>query len=178
MPRGQFHYQPGKIKTPTRRRSKLLSVVRAEGRGTEQPVLRPVTTPSLPRERPPRPPVPTEIDLGGDESGPVIRQALLELVRAELGRSTRELHPRFKQGKVIAKNGDRSVEIGAERFFSVLDRLRSSLEACERALERRSAKFEPAELSEMKAGLRAVQGSLTTFNIMFADKEDYFSSKD
>lgn len=122
--------------------------------------------------------VPRTLDLGGDESGPAVHQALVELLRREHGRSTREIHSKFRTGgKAIARgpNGQ-AIEVSAERLFGVLDRLRASLDALEDAIKAKPALAEDQE--EMVANVRRAHGSFTTFNFLFADREDYFSGKE
>lgn len=180
MPRGQFVYQPGKApRSPKRRAAKTIAIVRQGGDSIETKEVRaPAIVERMtdgPRE--PRPAGPREVELGDVSSPEVVRWAIAELLRQEYGRSQRDLHPRFKQGKVVAESGDgRTKEVTAERFFGMIDRLKSSLENAERAIDQKSAAI-GAEAAELKAQLRALQGSFTTFNLLFADKDDYFSSK-
>ena len=119
--------------------------------------------------------VPREVDLGGDESVAVVRRALEELIRQELGRSRRELTPKYKGGVVRAKSEDGSmIEHDTARVFSMLDRLRSALDALEGAIQ---AKLPADEREEWIALVRRMHGSFTTFNVMFSHSEDHFRSK-
>jgi hypothetical protein len=68
------------------------------------------------------------------------------------------------------------VEISAERFFSFIDRYRSALDACEQAISASPGLGQDKE--EIIGMLRRMQGSFTTFNILFADRGDYFSGKE
>jgi hypothetical protein len=103
---------------------------------------------------------------------------LVELLRYELGRTQREMHAKYKRGKTLVQAPDgRTRQISTERLFACLDHLKSALHACERALDKRATELGP-ERAEMKETLSAIKGSFTTFNLLFADREDYFSSKD
>jgi hypothetical protein len=121
--------------------------------------------------------VPKTIDLGGDEGSAAVRQALTDLVRREHGKSNREIHSKYRTGgKAIAVStaGDK-VEISAERFFSFLDRLRASLDTLEARLEKTPNLDDKEELVQT---VRRMHGSMTTFNLLFQDREDYFSGKE
>jgi hypothetical protein len=130
--------------------------------------------------RPPRPEVqaPKTIDLGGDESAAALKQGLTDMIRTEHGRSNREIHSKYRTGgKAIAATKDGAkVEISAERLFSFLVKLRASLDALEIRIER--TQLEKADKEEMVANVKRMHGSMTTFNLMFQDKEDYFSGKE
>ena len=117
--------------------------------------------------------------MGADASVPLVRQALVDTVRHEYGRSRRELHTKYARGgtvKVVDADGQRR-SISAERFFSMLDRLQSSLAALERALDGQAESLGPAVSKDLTAQLGRMRGSLTTFNVMFEHKEDHFRSK-
>jgi hypothetical protein len=193
LPRGQFVYQPGKAPgSPKRRAAKTVSVLRQSPDGAlVRSTVRADALPASmrPREddeeaevqsapRAVRPPAPSTIDLGTLSSTEVARYALIELVRQEHGRSRRELHPRFKGGKVVADSGAGLTRtVPAERFFSMLDRLRSSLDALDQALGAQAGTL-GAEAAELRGQVARMHGSMTTFNVLFSDREDYFSSKE
>ncbi len=133
-------------------------------------------TRSAPPERPVYQP-PREIDLGDGESLPVFKAAIVELMREELGRSDREMLRRYKGGKVLAKTADgKTAEFSAEKFFSVLDRFKSSLHELEEAVRSHPGAVPIRE--ELLPHVRRARGTFTTFNVMYADREDYFSGKD
>ncbi|MBI4820744.1 MAG: hypothetical protein HY791_31055 [Deltaproteobacteria bacterium] len=199
MQRGGFTYRPDSDSGPKRRRSKTLAVLKRPGGRDETrrpeapsapkspkasreiqtqhgskpsteraaPIIRLEVRPKLPF---PRAPAPKEIDLGGVTSVPVVRQALVDLVREELMKSRREMHPKFKGGvvRVVPTSGS-AREIPADRFFAHLDRLLSSLSA----LEAKVVGLEDSE--EMKRQVTGIRGSFTTFNVMFAYKDEGFT---
>jgi hypothetical protein len=59
----------------------------------------------------------------------------------------------------------------------MLDRLKTNLELCDRALGEKATQL-GADAAELRAQLSRMQGSFTTFNILFSDREDYFSGKE
>ncbi|MCC7384436.1 MAG: hypothetical protein IT384_21495 [Deltaproteobacteria bacterium] len=125
-----------------------------------------------------RAPAPRELDLGELKSPEVVRWALTELIRQELGKDRRSLHSRFKSGKVTAElDGVPPREMTAERFFAMVDRLKSSFELLDRALLRKKDALGD-DCADLRAQLGRMQGSFTTFNFLFEDREDYFSSKE
>lgn len=134
-------------------------------------------------ERGPRPErpvvaVPKEIDVGGDEGAAAVRASIADLVRKEHGKTTREIHSKYRTGgRIIARTqGAADREMTAERFFSMLDRYRSALDAMEAIVEKTAALGEDKE--ELVAQIKRMQGSFTTFNLLFADRNDYFSGKE
>ncbi|MBK8012491.1 MAG: hypothetical protein IPK13_14160 [Deltaproteobacteria bacterium] len=186
-PRGQFVYKPAPAGRSARRSGPVTArrprVVeggdaQASPSGlSERIVLRDVAPPHAPLDVPPRAPrdVPRHVDLGGDESPAVVRRALEELIRQELGRSRRELTPKYKGGVVRATAEDGSTtEHDATKVFSMLDRLRSALDQLEAALR---AKMPDDEREECVLLVRRMHGSFTTFNVMFSHSEDHFRSK-
>jgi hypothetical protein len=131
--------------------------------------------------RPTRPivPRPKDVDLGDDANGAVVRQALVELLRHEHGNhAAREINSKYRTGgKASATTGHGArVEISAERFFSFVDRYRSALDACELAIASCPGLIE--EKAELIGMIKRMQGSFTTFNLLFADRGDYFSGKE
>ena len=178
-PRGKFTYQPARG-SPRRRKNKVLSIVRVAEDGTEVRTERPAA-PRRPEhvERPLRPPPPSTIDLDGEQSLPAVKQALIDMVRLELGRSRRELHSKFMRGgtaEVRLAGGD-SRTLPATRLFSLLDRLQSSFVGLEQALAEHSDKMGRAEADSLIGQVKRMQGSFTTFNVMFEHREDWFTSK-
>lgn len=202
-PRGQFVYLPGTTPTTRRRRTGPARVLRrtADGElapsaaprpaprvrpatahsieeGAAQPLRVPDSGPSEPRPERPNRAAPREVELGPEANGAAVRQVLVELVRREHGRAVRDIHSKFRTGgKAIAIDANgHQVAISAERFFSFLDRYRSALDALENAIRARPGLGDEAE--DLIGQVRRMQGSFTTFNVMFADREDYFSGKE
>lgn len=188
MPRGTFKYQADKVpQSPKRRMAKTTLVIRHGAEGTAErrppPRVEAVEDDPFSERRPadyqpvPRAVGPKDLDLGDLRSLEVVRAALTELMRQEYGRSRRELHPKFKGGTVVAEHPKKTNTIPAERFFGMVDRLRSSLDLLEGALADRAGTLGP-ELADLRAQVLRMQGSFTTFNLLFADRSDYFSGKD
>ena len=177
--RGQYVYTPSRDPGPKKRkRAGEVKVLRRTEDG--QMVSSSVPAPGARRERPeppPRPPPPREINLGEDESLPVFKAALVELIREEHGDTGREMLRRFKGGVVQLKGaGGRVKEVPIARFFSMLDRFKSSLAELEGAIEAQESAKDVRE--DLLANARRIRGSFTTFNVLYADRDDYFTGKD
>jgi hypothetical protein len=130
-------------------------------------------------ERPVRAEVPSEVDLGGPVAPELLKNALRELVHRELGVSRRELGDKWKRGGkvLVAERGGAYVERPIESLFSALDRFQLALDGVERIAKSRRERL-GAELSaELVDGVKKIRGSFTTFNVVYAHKDDWFSSK-
>jgi hypothetical protein len=121
----------------------------------------------------------------GDTSGEItvdrngLKQVLRELLEEETLFGYVELARRFRGGTLVIKPADDALqakEVPLEAFFHkivmVRDRLRV-LEAKINASERLAAD----EKVELQQYVSRAYGSLTTFNVLFQDKADQFSSK-
>ena len=164
---------------PLRKRVSTSSSTRTETRSTpEVESYATYVPPPPPKYRPfPSEEVPKELDLGG-LSSPLVASALRELLSEEVGHRRRDMAGKFRHGgKVVAMSdsgGDvRSVQ--AHAFFAWLERLAKTLDALEEAVDTHPKLHEESE--EMLTQLRRMRGSFTTLNVLFADREDYFSGK-
>lgn len=206
-PRGTFRYDPSRSPEPSKRkRASTLRVLRRSADGEMVAAKAPPRTsapailkrekdiefelePAIPGlddvavegDRGPRPArpvvaVPKTVDLGDEEGAAAVRATLVDLVRKEHGRTSREIHSKFRGGRIIAKVDGKEVEATAERFFAMLDRYRSTLDAMERRIEKTSQLAEDKE--DLIGQIKRMQGSFTTFNLLFADRNDYFSGKE
>ena len=136
--------------------------------------------PSEPRPEPvyrPFPPsdAPAEVELG-ELSAPLVRGALAELIDAEIPGRPRDMHTKFRHGGRVVATDAAGAERGvaAHRFFARLERLARSIDQLEEALETHP-KLDDTD--ELIGQVRRMRGSFTTFNVLFADRGDYFSGK-
>jgi hypothetical protein len=86
---------------------------------------------------------------------------------------------RWQNGNLILQPGDsgtQSKEIPLETFFHKIVMLRNNLRVLEQKVNA-SEKLSEAEKFDMQQYITRCYGSLTTFNIMFKNKEDQFSTK-
>lgn len=125
----------------------------------------------------PEVPAPIEIpeellDMDADEFRSVLRQ----VIREELSVTPVELGGRWVGGEVILKPGKEGTaekRVPLETFFHKIVMVRDRL----RVLEQRvngNAKLDPEEKVQLQQYITQCYGSLTTFNVLFAEKGDQF----
>src|SRR5690606_16575991 len=103
---------------------------------------------------------------------------LREVIADELGVSQPELGRRWQGGELVLKPGaaetqEKSVPI--ETFFHKIVMIRDKLRVLEAKLN--ASALTDEEKVQMQSYITACYGSLTTFNVLFADKDDQFSTK-
>jgi hypothetical protein len=123
-----------------------------------------------------RRPLPQEIDIDMDIDD--FRRVLREVIADELGVSQPELGRRWQGGELVLKPGatdtqEKSVPI--ETFFHKIVMVRDKLRVLEAKLN--ASALTDEEKVQMQSYITACYGSLTTFNVLFGDKRDQFSTK-
>ena len=180
-PRGQFKYSPDQVSSPKRRRNKVLKVVRMNDAGEMVRTSVPrAPAPRTPRavQSPQRSSVPREIDFSESTSEAQVRQALREMIRSEMSMGSPTMHPKFEGGRVEIQSpqGD-SQYYPSELLFTHLTSLQDRLTALQSQLDRHSSKLGEKTTQDLTNYLKRARGTMTTFNVMFQNKEDFFSSK-
>ncbi len=115
--------------------------------------------------------------------GALIRQTAQEIVEA-LGLEKPDtivegLGSRWQNGNLILQPGDagtQSKEVPLETFFHKIVMIRNNLRVLEQKVNA-SEKLSDADKFDMQQYITRCYGSLTTFNILFKNKEDQFSTK-
>jgi hypothetical protein len=136
-------------------------------------VARPVrTSPGEPRA-PIQFELPEELlDMNADE----FREVLREVIRDELGVADVELGGRWQGGEVIMKPGKEGTQekrIPIEALFAKIVMIRDKLRVLEQKINS-NGKLSAEEKVQMQQYVTGCYGSLTTFNVLFADKGDHF----
>jgi len=112
------------------------------------------------------------LDMNTDE----FREVLREVIRDELGIADVELGGRWQGGEVVLKPGKEGTQekrIPIESLFSKIVMIRDRLRVLEQKING-SAKLSAEEKVQMQQYVTGCYGSLTTFNVLFADKGDHF----
>ncbi len=116
---------------------------------------------------------PININLDANELASVIENVLdkygLQAGNVDLGE-------KWKSGKLILQPEDpelKSKEIPIETFFHKIVMVRDRLRVLEQNINN-SKNLSDAEKVDMQQYITRAYGSLTTFNLLFRDKEDYF----
>ncbi len=117
--------------------------------------------------------IPEELlDMDADEFRSVLRQ----VIREELSVAPVELGGRWVGGEVILKPGKEGTaekRVPLETFFHKIVMVRDRLRVLEQRLNG-NAKLDPEEKVQLQQYITQCYGSLTTFNVLFADKGDQF----
>jgi hypothetical protein len=112
------------------------------------------------------------LDMNADE----FREVLREVIRDELGISNAPIGQRWEGGECILKPGKEGTQekrIPIESLFSKVVMIRDKLRVLEQKLNSHP-KLGPDEKVQMQQYITGCYGSLTTFNVLFANKGDNF----
>ncbi len=121
-----------------------------------------------------RPPLPEEIDLDMDTA--TFRSILQEVLREELGLGETRIQPRFQGGELILKPGKEGTSekrIPVETFFHKIVMIRDKLRVLEQRINAHTGLTDEDKVT-MQQYITGCYGTLTTFNVLFADKRDQF----
>ena len=112
------------------------------------------------------------LDMNADE----FREVLREVIRDELGVSNTPLGARWEGGEVILKPGKEGTQekrMPIEALFAKVVMIRDKLRVLEQKLNAHT-KLTAEEKVGMQQYITGCYGSLTTFNVLFANKNDNF----
>lgn len=112
------------------------------------------------------------LDMDADE----FKRVLRTVIQQELGTSTIDLGGRWQGGEIIMKPGKSDTQekhIPLEAFFHKIVMVRDKLRVLEQKINAH-AKLDDEEKVQMQQYITQCYGSLTTFNVLFADKDDGF----
>jgi hypothetical protein len=112
------------------------------------------------------------LDMNADE----FREVLREVIRDELGVGNAPLGTRWEGGEVILKPGKEGTQekrIPIESLFSKVVMIRDKLRVLEQKINAHG-KLTAEEKVAMQQYITGCYGSLTTFNVLFANKSDNF----
>lgn len=127
-----------------------------------------------------------ESPLRGDTEGFIemdkdgLKRVLRELLEDETLYGYPRIAPRFQDGTMELKPADASLqskEVPLEAFFHKIVMLRDRLRVLESKINGHD-KLKDSDKVELQSYITKCYGTLTTFNVLFADKDDQFSSKE
>jgi hypothetical protein len=107
------------------------------------------------------------------------KAALRQVIREELALSEVDLGGRWKGGQMILKPGKEGLQekaIPIEGFFHKIVMLRDRLRVLEQRINGHAALSDEDKV-QMQQYITQCYGTLTTFNILFAEKDDQFSGQ-
>ena len=112
------------------------------------------------------------IDMDQDEFRQVLREVLLD----ELGVRDVQIGDRWSGGELVlvpGRDGTQEKRIPLDQFFRKIVMVRDKLRVLEQKING-SAKLADEEKVALQQYVTACYGSLTTFNVLFREKDDYF----
>jgi hypothetical protein len=118
--------------------------------------------------------LPQEIDIDMDIGE--FRRVLREVLSEELGVGTSELGARWEGGEMILKPGKAGTadkHIPLDAFFHKIVMLRDKLRVLEQKLNGHSG-LSDADKVQLQQYITACYGTLTTFNVLFSDRSEWF----
>ena len=127
--------------------------------------------------KPVKRPLPQEIDIDMDIDD--FRRVLREVIHEELGVGEVELGDRWRGGEVVIKPGkadtaEKSVPIDA--LFKKIVSIRDKLRVLEQKVNGNKS-LSDAEKVQLQQYITGCYGSLTTFNVLFKNKDDGFKGQ-
>jgi hypothetical protein len=111
------------------------------------------------------------LEMDADE----FRQVLRDVIRDELGVSDAEIGGRWEGGEVVLKPGKEGTQekrIPIESLFHKIVMIRDKLRVLEQKVN--SSKLAVDEKVTLQQYITQCYGSLTTFNVLFANRADHF----
>jgi hypothetical protein len=127
--------------------------------------------PSLPRERAPLTLPEDLLEMNADE----FREVLREVIRDELGVADVEMGGRWAGGEVILKPGKEGTQekrVPIEALFHKIVMIRDKLRVLEQKVN--ASKLSDEDKVQLQQYITQCYGSLTTFNVLFANRGDSF----
>ena len=104
------------------------------------------------------------------------RRVLRRVIQEELGTTSVDLGGRWQGGEMVLKPGKEGTQekhVPLEAFFHKIVMLRDKLRVLEQKINAHP-KLEDEEKVQMQQYVTQCYGTLTTFNVLFADKDDGF----
>jgi hypothetical protein len=156
--RGEFKARPA----PPVRRARAVSAPRSRDSATQAP-LPPLTLPE------------DLLDMDAEE----FRRVLADVIRDELGVTEVEIAGKWDGGEVILRPGKEGLQekrIPVDSLFHKIVMIRDKLRVLEQKINAHP-KLGDDEKVQMQQYVTACYGTLTTFNVLFANRDDQFTGQ-
>lgn len=104
------------------------------------------------------------------------RRVLREVLADELGLGDVEIGARWEGGELILKPGKEGLQekrVPLDAFFNKIVMMRDRLRVLEQKISSHGD-LSPADKLQLQTYITACYGSLTSFNVLFARREDWF----
>jgi hypothetical protein len=122
----------------------------------------------------PHNPLPQEIDIAMDMDD--FRRVLREVLAEELGVGEAPLAARFRGGELVLRPGKKDTaekSLPLETFFHKIVMVRDKLRVLEQKINGHEG-LSDADKVQLQAYITGCYGTLTTFNVLFAERDDGF----
>lgn len=109
----------------------------------------------------------------------IVSAAYAELPLSDPMESVEGLGKRWRGGKMVMHPGEsttQSKEVELETFFHKITMMRNNLRVLEQRINGQDA-LSSADKFDLQQYITKCYGSMTTFNVLFANKDDYFSGQ-
>ncbi len=143
------------------------------GSSPPRPTTRSLALPGVGEEE--RGPLPEEIDIDMDIEE--FRRVLREVLADELGISRSPMAQRWQGGELVlvpGKAGTQEKRVPLEAFFHKIVMIRDRLRVLEQKVNGHEG-LTDADKVQLQQYITGCYGSLTTFNLLFADRDDSFA---
>ncbi len=118
----------------------------------------------------------TAVPAGASISEGALKAAVRAVLREELGFGETRMMDRWKGGRMIlrpARADQKEKEVPLDDFFAKIVMVRDRLRVLEQKINAHAG-LSAAEKVELQQYVTRIYGSLTTFNVLFADRDDWF----
>jgi len=108
-----------------------------------------------------------------------VKAILREVLSEEMGMGKCEIAPKFENGTLVIKPENpnlKSKEIPLDAFFKKITSVREKLRVLEQKINNNPT-LSNTEKAELQLYITRCYGSLTTFNVLFHHKDDYFEGQ-
>lgn len=109
----------------------------------------------------------------------IVSAAYSQLPLSDPNESVEGLGKRWRGGKLVmhpAEPTSQSKEVDLETFFHKIVMMRNNMRVLEQRINGQDA-LSSADKFDLQQYITKCYGSMTTFNVLFADKDDYFSGQ-